>query len=540
MALAFNTRGSLMFDLTRRHMFGLLGGAAVGPAFFSKLANAQGAKIKTLVGCIEEEPPIMNPAISTVISGLVTAMPTHSNLLTFDPRGKPYPDLAETWELLPDNVSYKFNLRKDVVFHDGKPLSSADAKFTIEEMIAKIHPSARGAYKSLDKVEAPDPHTLIVRMKKPTASYLGIPTAFGPILPKHLWEGTDIMRNPLNKKPIGAGPYKLVDHVVNDHFRYVRNDKFYIPGQPAFDELIIRIIPDAAARLAAFQVGEVDFLYPTAVPSTEIARMIAMSGVKSYATPLGGGCWVGNINIRNSPYSDKRVRHALAHAIDRKFIRDNVLPGISENQVGPLPPSSPLYSGSLKDYEFDPRKAIALLDEAGFKPRADGTRFDFRFLWAPGDIRVTRIGDVIARNLAAVGIKPILRPLERSVLNQLGYIGGEFDMIVDSFALGPDPDVGVERLYRSDNMLPMAFVNNSGYSNPEIDKLFEEQRSQTDFAKRKAIYDKISAILWDDLPVFPVCAYTGPAVYRSTVVQDIFVTDNTNRTNLAAAKPTKS
>jgi len=527
-----------MFDVSRRGALGLLAGAIAGPSLFSKLASAQSSKV--LIGCIEEDPPLMNPAISSAISCQITGMPNYSSIVVMDNAGRAMPDLAESWELLPDGKSYLFKFRTGVTWHDGKPFTAADAKFTVEQMIAKLHPSAKGAYKSLAGVEAPDDTTMIVRMTQPTASYLNIPTAFGPILPRHLWEGTEILKNPHNKAPVGTGPYRMVEYRPGDRIRYVRNEKFHFPGLPGFDEFVIRIIPDAAARIAAFEKGDVDVLFGTAVPSTEIARLSRMPGVTLKATTLSGGCWTGNINCRNAPYSDRRVRQALAHAIDRTFIRDNILPGISQNQVGPLPPSSPLYNKTLTDYAFDPRKAMALLDEAGFAPKADGTRFDFRFLWAPGDVRVTKMGEVIARNLAAVGIKPVMQPLERSALNQRGYINSEFDMIIDSYALGPDPDVGVERLYRSDNIIAMPFVNNSGYRNPEIDRLFDEQRVQTDFAKRKAIYDRISEILWTDIPVFPVAAYSGPSVYRSTYVTDIFLADNTNRDNMMKARPVKS
>lgn len=527
-----------MLDVTRRSALGALAGALAGPSFFAKMAGAQGAKV--LVAALEEDPPIINPAISSAISNYVVGTPVYSGLIWMDRPGQIYPDLAESWDISPDGRVYTFRLRKGVTYHDGAPFTARDVQFSLGQLTAKIHPSAKGAYKALDRIDVVDDYTVQVVMKQPTAAYLNVPTALGPILPRHLWEGTDILKNPLNKRPVGTGPFKLVEYRPGDRFRLVRNEKYHIPGEPAFDELVIRIIPDAASRVAAFEKGDVDCLFPTAVPTTEIQRLKRMPGVALKFAELNGSCWVGNINGRNEPYSDKRVRKALAHAIDRAFIRENVLPGISWLQVGPLPPASPLYNKTLKDYEFDPRKAMALLDEAGFKPKADGTRFDFRFLWTPADIRITKMGEVIARNLSAVGIRPVLQPLERGALNQRGYIGSEYDMIIDSFALGPDPDIGVERLYRSDNILPQPFVNNSAYKNPEVDRLFDDQRVQLEFAKRKEIYDKIQEIIWEDIPVFPVAAYSGPAAVNESYARGAFETYNNNIESFAKAKPAKA
>jgi peptide/nickel transport system substrate-binding protein len=205
--------------------------------------------------------------------------------------------------------------------------------------------------------------------------------------------------------------------------------------------------------------------------------------------------------------------------------------------IGPLWPGSPLYNKSLQDYAFDPVLANQMLDDAGYRKRSDGTRFDFRLIWTANDIRPTKMADVIAQNLAAVGIKTIPMPLERSAVIQKGYINGEFDMIIASFALGPDPDAGTERLYNSSNILPLPNVNNSAYKNPEVDKLFDQQRLQVDFAARKAVYDKIQELIWADIPVFPICAYDAPSIVHGDYVADAFTTFNNIIDNMAAAKP---
>jgi peptide/nickel transport system substrate-binding protein len=230
------------------------------------------------------------------------------------------------------------------------------------------------------------------------------------------------------------------------------------------------------------------------------------------------------------------VRQALAYAIDRGFIRSNVFPGLSDNMIGPVPPTSPLCNKRLADYPLDPAKANALLDEAGFAKKADGNRFELRFLFAAQDLPAAKISDIMSRNLAAVGIKVVPRPLDRGAWINASFTNPDFDMTAASFSLGPDPDVGIERFYNSNNIKNLVGANNSAYTNPDLDKLFDEQRVQVDFAKRKAIYDKIQEIVWNDLPVFPFCTYTLPGVFNGAVVTNIFDCEASNREDFVFAE----
>jgi peptide/nickel transport system substrate-binding protein len=212
--------------------------------------------------------------------------------------------------------------------------------------------------------------------------------AMSAILPKHIWQDGEVLKNPHGKKPIGTGPFKFVEYAPGDRIRYVRNESFYIAGQPDFDEFVLRIIPDAAARVAAFEKGEIDFMYSNGIPFTELNRIAAMPNVTLVRTNVSAPAFLGIINTKNKPFDDVRVRQALAHAIDREFMRNTIMPGFSENQIGPIPSSSPLFRKDLPDYSFDPARANQLLDEAGYPRRADGTRFDFRLLWPHTDVRI--------------------------------------------------------------------------------------------------------------------------------------------------------
>jgi peptide/nickel transport system substrate-binding protein len=205
-------------------------------------------------------------------------------------------------------------------------------------------------------------------------------------------------------------------------------------------------------------------------------------------------------------------------------MRNTVYAGFNMPMVGPVPPASGLYNKALADYAHNPALANELLDAAGLKRNASGIRCTFDLLWANYDTACAKMGDIMQRNLAEVGIQVRLQPLERVALNQKGYIALDFDMMVETYGLGPDPDFGVERLYNSHNILlpPAPFTNSAGYANPEVDRLFDQQRAETDPPARKKIYDRIQELIWADVPVLPMFAYAPPNIFRSSYVTGLY------------------
>ncbi|HTR87819.1 MAG TPA: ABC transporter substrate-binding protein [Reyranella sp.] len=480
------------------------------------------AEPRRLIGCIEEDPPYFNSAASSAISSFVAASPCYSALTRMDLDGKITGDLAKNWEISPDGLTYTFHLHSGVEWHDGRPFTAEDAAFSLGQVNSKLHPY-RGAMAAIDKVEAPDKDTVVLRLSHPQVSLIfSLGNFAGAILPKHIWEGKDVARDPHNRQPIGTGPYKFVEYAAGDHILYKKNDKYFLPGKPVFDELMFRIIPDPGSRVAALQKGEVDMIYSSAVPAPEVPRIKRFKNIELRFGRIQTSGYQAYINLRNKPFDDRRVRQALAYAIDRAFIRSTVFPGLSDNMIGPVPPTSPLHNKKLADYPLDPAKANALLDEAGLAKKADGTRFELRFLFAAQDLPAAKISDIMSRNLAVVGIKVVPRPLDRGAWIQASFTNPDFDMTAASFSLGPDPDIGIERFYNSNNIKNLVGANNSAYVNKDLDKLFDEQRVQVDFDKRKAIYDRIQEIVWNDLPVFPFCTYTLPGVFNGGVVRHIF------------------
>jgi peptide/nickel transport system substrate-binding protein len=290
------------------------------------------------------------------------------------------------------------------------------------------------------------------------------------------------------------------------------------------DELVFKIIPDPATRVAAFEKGDVDAIYHNALPFAEARRLAALPGVTMVTTDQRGSAHLGIFNVREKPLSDVKVRQAIVMAIDRGFILKNIDDGFGIPMVGPVPPASQLYDKNLKDYPFDQAKAGEMLDQAGYPKGADGTRFGFDFVLPANIPGEGKIAEVVKTNLAAVGIKVNLVPLERAAMNQKAYTDLQFGMLIDSYGLGPDPAIGVERLYNSNNIKspPVPFSNSAGYRNAELDKLFDQEKLQSDPAKRQEIYNKIQEMIWADVPTVPLMAYVAPNIFRSSYVTGLY------------------
>ncbi|MBS7700476.1 MULTISPECIES: ABC transporter substrate-binding protein [unclassified Chelatococcus] len=511
----------------RRFVTGTLTASATLMA--PRFADAQ--QPTTLVGVLEEDPPGFNSAITSTISTFATSSPVHQGLTLIMADGTIEPLLAKSWEISPDGLTYTFHLRDDVMWHDGHPFTSADVKFSIENANGKLHPWGKVAYKPLKAIETPDDHTVIYRLSAPSASLMSATDrAVGAIIPKHLWEGKNIATDPLNQKPVGTGPYKLVAYERGKEVRYERNPNYFIKGAPLVDQLIFRIMPDPATRISALQQGEVDMIYWNALPQSEVARLSRLPNLQITKSPNRGAAYQAVYNLKNQYLGNKDVRKAFAHAIDRKFIRESVDGGLtSSEQLGPVSPASPLYNKALKDYAFDPALANKLLDQAGFPRGADGNRFTIEIAWPSFNVAAGKIADIIKQNLAAVGVGVKLFSADRAAMIQRCYVGGQFDIAIEAHAIGPDPDIGTERFYNSRNIQPLPYVNNSSYVNAEVDKLFDEQRSLIDLDKRKVVYDKIQEIIWDDLPIMALYQVVFNNVSRKQYAVDIFE-DNGNGT----------
>lgn len=466
----------------------------------------------TLVFALGQDPSSLNPAIATGIHELTAACITYQALVYTDKSYNPQPMLAQSWEVSPDNLVYIFALRQGVKWHDGQPFTSADVKFTYEEMLAKYHPRSKQLFADFVKsVETPTASTLKITLKSVYGPFLSQLTCFNaPVLPKHLFEGSDVLKNPHNTKDIvGTGPFKFENWVPGDRISYVRNDSYWQPGEPFLDRVIFKVIADPAARTAAIQAGEIDYVHSLYLPVQDYLRL---KDDKRFQVGLGNNFPVDQmltLNTQNAPLNDKRVRQALLTALDRELIDRQVYFNfghlaksmVAEEIAWAYNPAIDL----TKQYAFNVQKANQLLDAAGFARGADGNRFKrLRFVYEVGRTGHPEMAQIAQQNWAAIGVPVEIVPQERSLMIDTVYVKRQFDITINELTTQGDPALGYARLYTCDSVRPVQFTNGAGFCNPDVDKLFAQGAGQAVNDKRAPAYFELQKMLADELPVIPL------------------------------------
>ena len=464
---------------------------------------AQSAKGGVLVIGTTQKPRHLNSAVQSGIATMMPAAQLFASPLRMDANWKPQPYLAEQWDLSADNRSVSLTLRKDAVFHDGKPITAEDIKFSIETI--RDHHPFKSMYAPVNAVTISDARTAVVRLAEPhPALLLAMSTSFTPIIPKHLFgDGIDPKVHPRNANPVGSGPFKLVEFKPGEHIVLERFDRFFLKDQPRLDRIIIREFKDPSSLLLAFERGEIDVHQGIGDPR-DLARAKKIPGVQlvNNAGPaIGPLLWLA-FNTKNPKLADKRVRQAISYAIDRKFILDSLLGGLHKTSTGPIASGSPLYSAEVEKYAFNPTKAAQLLDAAGLKPGANGMRMTLEVDTIPGSSELKTLQEYLKPALAKVGIDVAVRASPDFPSWARRVSSGQFEMTLDSVWNWGDPVIGVHRTWLSSNIKPgVIWSNTQGYSNPKVDSLLAAAGQEMNLAKRKALYKEMQQIVVDDCPV---------------------------------------
>lgn len=469
----------------------------------------------TIVVSISADPAGLNPAITTQGGVHQITASIFSGLVAHDFNLDPVPDLATSWEVSPDGLRYTFHLAPNATFHDGAPLTSADVKFTFEELLLKFHSRTRTSIgDKLRAIQTPDAHTVVFEFNQPYAAFLQlIDVTNAPVMPKHLYANTDPLTNPYNVKPVGSGAFIFDAWMKGDSVRLKRNPDYFKQGKPYLDRVVFKVTPSSASAAIAFENGEVDYLINAA--PLDLRRWqnradfrITDKGREGYAT-------VETLvpNLTNRVLSNLRVRQAIAHTIDRNFIVERVLFGEGVPAFSPV--SQKLewaYNPNAVKYERDLQLAERLLDEAGYKRQADNTRFHLRLLYAGGSAKVA---EVLREQLGEIGISLDLQLLEFGAMVEAVYIRKDFDLAFSSFENGADPDIGVKRTLVSSNIGAIPFSNGALYRSPQVDELFARASSTLDKEQRAKIYFEIQDIVTKELPYFWLYETRGNAVYKA-------------------------
>lgn len=468
----------------------------------------------TVTVAVSTDPGGLNPAITTQGGVHLICGSIFSGLVAHDFNLSPVPDLAETWEVSPDGRTYTFHLVRNAVFHDGVPLTSADVRFTFEELLMKYHSRTRTSIgDKLRRIETPDPYTVVFEFNRPYAAFLQLlDVTNAPVMPRHIYDGTDPLTNAHNISPIGSGPFKFQEWAKGDHITLLRNDKYYKIGKPYLERIVYKVMPSAAMAAIAFENGEADyFLNPSAL---DLRRFKNRRGIVVTDKGREGFATVETLvpNLNRAPLSDVRVRRGMAYAIDKDYLVNKVIFGMGVVATGPI--SQLLgwaYNPNVQKYERDVSLANRFLDEAGHKRDSTGARFHLKTVYAQG---YAKIAEALKDQLHEVGIELDMQLVEFSAMVDAIYIKKDFDLGFSSFENGPDPDIGVKRTVVSNNIGPIPFSNGAGYRNPRIDELFNLAASELDRQRRAGYYFEAQDILVKDLPYFWLYEPRSGAAYK--------------------------
>lgn len=409
-----------------------------------------------------------------------------------------------------DGLSITFNLQDGVTFHDGSPFTSADVQYSIMEVLREIHPRNASTMRPITAVETPDPLTAIFRLSEPAPYLMVALNAYeSPIVSKALFEDTDPRNNPTANAPIGTGPFKFVEWQRGQYVRLDKNEDYWREGLPYLDRVVVRFIADASTRTAAMESGELHFGAFGAIPNIDVPRLAAMDEIDSttkgyeYFAPI----MQLQFNTTREPLDNPDVRRALATAMDRQFVIDNIWYGFGKPATGPISSNfaaTGIYTDDVTSYAADDpiATANAMLDDAGFPRDEDGTRFSIIHDMTPYGEEWRRFGEYTRQVLAELGIDADLRYEDVGTWLKREYTDYDYDLSSNWLFGLPDPVLGVHRQYHSDQIRQgTVFVNGTQWSTPETDTLMDNATVETDTEARSEMYADFQKKVVDASPI---------------------------------------
>ncbi len=471
----------------------LAASAALGPPEYG------GRMVEATIG----EPSNLIPPLATDASSHEVADLIYVSPLKYDKDINLVPHAAQSYEVLEEGRLLRFTLRQGIRWTDGTPLTARDVEFTYKLMVDPKTPTAYAEdYLAVKEFKRTGEYTFEARYDKPFARALV--TWAHAILPRHLLEGQDLIKTPLARQPVGAGPYMLKEWTAGSRLVLVANPD-YFEGRAYIDQVVMRVIPDQSTQFMELKSGNLDIMNLT--PQQYLLQTSEQAWAANYRKfqYLSSGYAFLGYNLKSPLFKDVRVRRALLHAIDKDEIVRGVLLGLGLATGGPYKPGTWAFNEAVPANEFDPAKARRLLAEAGwtrkspYGPLVDGrgTPFAFTILTNQGNSQRIKAAIIIQSRLKDLGITVEIRTVEWAAFIKEFVDKGRFDAVILSWNILQDPDL--YDVWHSSKAEPGG-LNFVGYKNAELDALLERGRRMLDQTKRKPLYDRIQEILHDDQP----------------------------------------
>lgn len=426
----------------------------------------------------------------------------YNGLLKYNKNLKLVGDLAKDWKISDNKKTITFDLRKDVKWHDGKPFTAEDVKFTYQTIIDENTPTAYdGDFKIIDNVTIPDNYTVRVDYKTPFAPALNSWTM--SILPKHLLEGKKITQSPLQRNPIGTGPYEFVKWESGKSITLKAN-RDYFKGSPYLAKYVLKIIPDTAAMYMTLLNQDIDLMSMSPLQYTKQTDSSQFENHFNKHSYLSNSYAYIGYNLKKKMFRDKKVRQALSYATPKKDIIKSVLFGQGQVATGPYKPGTYWYNPDVARYNYNIDKAKQLLEEAGWKDTdgdnildKNGQNFSFTLMTNQGNSNRSKVAEIVQQSWNKLGIKVEIRVIEWATLINEYIDKRNFDALVMGWSIPMEPDL--YDVWHSSKCKDKN-LNFICYQNDELDKLIEKARLTFDMEKRKELYFKAQEILAEDQP----------------------------------------
>jgi len=463
----------------------------------------------------------LNPLLTTEILVTDLSALTQGFLVLPNVAGTLVPSLAVTVPtqanhlISTDGKTIVYKLRHGAVWHDGRPFTSADVAFSVATILdPRFNVADRLGFDDIASVATPDPYTVVVHLKAPYAPFVSLfltPHVGSGILPAHLLRGQDLNHAAYNGLPVGLGPFRYVRWSRGNDVELAAFDRWW-GGRPALRRIVYRVIPDATAAINQLRTHELDGF--ARIPNEEYASAKAVVGTRTLDFPTTSFDHI-DFNLQRPILADRRVREALAHAIDRPTILQKIDRGSGALSCSVVPPSSWAYDAHTPCISYDLAAANRLLDEAGWKPGRSGIRekngraLRLTLVSTVGNLTRLEAAVLMQSAFAKIGVDLAYRryPANELFAHPDGILAsGKFDLALYQWYWGIDPDVS--DLYSCAAVAPRG-QNESRYCNADVERLLHDALLHYDRARRRADYVRIQNILAHDLPSVTLSAVTG-------------------------------
>ena len=458
--------------------------------------DTSSAPSRLIIG-YDREPDTLNRFSTHILEDIHSCI--IEGLTTTDETMKTIPVLAETVPSIENGLvqlrsdggmDVTWKLRPNVRWHDGQPLTSADVKFTVDAINdPKWNPESTDGFDRISSVDTPDALTAVVHYKERYAPFEN--QFIRGMLPKHVLEGKDIEKAvDYNRNPLGTGPYRLKEWKAGEYIVLERVENYWRGREyPVIGQLVFRFLTNQNTRIQSLRAGEVQLV--GTLPWDKAPELEGIRGIQIHKTAANSYEHFSLNEKTVVAFRDKRVRQALAYAIDRESLTKTILYGLTPIIHSPVQPMSWAFNPNVRQYAHDPDRARALLAEAGYKDR-----LSFTLMTMAGNVVRERMAQAIQAQLKDVGVDMKIQLFDSTTLGQM-WFEGRFEAFMANWTMPSDPEI---TLFFAGDRTPPRGRNVNYYSNPILDRLLYTSDQTIERDKRRDLLFQAQEIIADDVP----------------------------------------